>query len=375
VPFPTVYIHALVRDEKGHKMSKTKGNVIDPIDIIDKYGCDALRFTLANMSTPGRDIKLATSRIEGNRNFATKLWNAARFCQMNECKWQKNFDPTSVTETVNKWIVGETKAAADKIAGLLDDYRFDLSSSAAYEFVWNTFCDWYLEFTKPILTGTDETSKTETRATTAWVLGQILHLLHPFMPFITEELWSEFTGSKDMLIAAKWPVIATPNDAQSAQDEMNWVVKFISAIRTVRAELNISPSVYIELHSLWQENTYKKIQQYWIIISRLAKISNAIHLTDKYREQNQGKYAQVVFDEISIILPLSGIIDLDAERSRLKKESEKIAAEIGKLDSKLSNKDFINRAPPEVVEEIRDRKAEAEATLAKLESAQKSLST
>jgi valyl-tRNA synthetase len=375
VPFKTVYIHALVRDEKGHKMSKTKGNVIDPIDIIDKYGCDALRFTLANMSTPGRDIKLATSRIEGNRNFATKLWNAARFCQMNECKWQKNFDPTSVTETVNKWIVGETKAAADKIAGLLDDYRFDLSSSAAYEFVWNTFCDWYLEFTKPILTGTDETSKTETRATTAWVLGQILHLLHPFMPFITEELWSEFTGSKDMLIAAKWPVIATPNDAQSAQDEMNWVVKFISAIRTVRAELNISPSVYIELHSLWQENTYKKIQQYWIIISRLAKISNAIHLTDKYREQNQGKYAQVVFDEISIILPLSGIIDLDAERSRLKKESEKIAAEIGKLDSKLSNKDFINRAPPEVVEEIRDRKAEAEATLAKLESAQKSLST
>ncbi len=196
VPFETVYIHALVRDEKGQKMSKTKGNVIDPLDVIDKYGCDALRFTLAHMSTPGRDIRLAPGRIEGNRNFATKLWNAARYCEMNECKWDKDFDPGSVKQTVNKWIIGETKLAADKVAAHMDEYRFDLASSAAYEFIWNNFCDWYLEFTKPIIGGSDEGAKAETRATTAWVLGQIMHILHPFMPYITEELWDQIVGGK-----------------------------------------------------------------------------------------------------------------------------------------------------------------------------------
>ncbi len=184
VPFREVYIHALVRDEKGQKMSKTKGNVLDPLDVIDKYGCDALRFTLAHMSTPGRDIKLATGRIEGNRNFATKLWNAARYCEMNECKWDAKFDPAGVKQTVNKWIVGETVHSVRMAGVLLDEYRFDLASAAAYDFIWNNFCDWYLEFTKPILTGTDEVAKTETRATTAWTLEKMLpfpaslHALH-----------------------------------------------------------------------------------------------------------------------------------------------------------------------------------------------------
>ena len=236
VPFKDVYIHALVRDEKGQKMSKTKGNVIDPLDIIDKYGCDALRFTLANMSTPGRDIKLAPARIEGNRNFATKLWNAARYCQMNECKWDAKFDPAAVKHTVNKWIIGETKLAADKIAGLLDDYRFDLASAAAYDFIWNNFCDWYLEFTKPILTGADEAAKTETRATTAWVLGQMLHFLHPFMPFITEELWDQFVGD-GLLMTQKWPVLA--DKIVVATTGINWVKKLIEEIRAVRVELNV----------------------------------------------------------------------------------------------------------------------------------------
>ena len=369
VPFKTVYIHALIRDEKGQKMSKTKGNVIDPIDVVDKFGCDALRFTLATMSTPGRDIKLATSRIEGNRNFATKLWNAARFCQMNECAWEAGFDPASATQTVNKWIVGETKAAAEKIAGFLDTYRFDLASAAAYEFVWNSFCDWYLEFTKPILLGEDEAAKRETRATTAWVLGQILHLLHPFMPFITEELWAGFVGSKDMLITSKWPDIRVQAESQAAQEEMNWVVRMITAIRAVRAELNVPAGAQIPLHVKGASALSKaRLERHNAIISRLARLSSVTH-TDAVVKGS----AQAILDEATLVLPLAEIIDLGQERERLIKESERIAAEIRKIEAKLGNKDFVDRAPPEVVEEHRERKAEAEATLIKLEAAQKSL--
>jgi valyl-tRNA synthetase len=370
VPFRTVYIHALVRDEKGQKMSKTKGNVIDPIDVIDKFGCDALRFTLATMSTPGRDIRLATSRIEGNRNFATKLWNAARFCQMNECKWQADFDPASATQTVNKWIIGETKQAVDKIAGLLDTYRFDLASTSCYEFVWNTFCDWYLEFTKPILTGEEGAAKAETRATTAWVLVQILYLLHPFMPFITEELWGEFTGSKEMLILAKWPVL--PDGLTNATD-INWVKKLIEEIRATRVELNVPVAAKIQLLVKGADkDVVNRITENLSYIVRMARLKDD-GIPISYVTETQKNSAQIVFGDITLALPLAGIIDIDKERARLKKESEKFAAEIRKLEAKLGNKDFIDRAPPEVVEEQRERKAEAEATLAKLESAQKSL--
>jgi valyl-tRNA synthetase len=369
VPFKTIYIHALVRDEKGQKMSKSKGNVIDPLDVIDKYGCDALRFTLATMSTPGRDIRLATQRIEGNRNFATKLWNAARFCQMNECAWVSNFSAATVTQTVNKWIVGETKIATDKIAALLEDHRFDLASTASYEFVWNNFCDWYLEFTKPILQEGDEAAKAETRATTAWALGQILHLLHPFMPFITEELWAEFTGSNDMLITAQWPVVQVPAKNQAAQDEMNWLVRVISSIRAVRAELNVPAGAQIPLHVKGASNLSKeRFDRHNAIISRMARLSIIAH-TDIVAKGS----AQAILDEATLILPLAEIIDLGQETARLKKEGERIAGEIRKIEAKLGNKDFVDRAPPEIIEEQRTRKADFEATLTKLEAAQKSL--
>ncbi len=369
VPFKTVYIHALVRDEKGQKMSKSKGNVIDPLATIEKYGCDALRFTFATMSTPGRDIKLATSRIEGNRNFATKLWNAARFCQMNECVWMADFDASDVSQTVNKWIVGETKAAADKVASLIEAYRFDLAANAAYEFVWNTFCDWYVEFTKPILTGGDETAKAETRACTAWAMGQILHILHPIMPFITEELWAQFTESKTMLIASRWPEIALPKDCEAAQGEMNWLVRLVSSIRAVRAELNVPAGAEIPLQIKGSSAlTQARLEKYKTIVLRMARLSG-IARTDVAAKGS----AQAVLDEATLILPLAEIIDLDKERTRLKKEGEKLAAEIRKIEGKLGNKDFIDRAPPEVIDEQKKRKAEAEATLAKLQSAQKSL--
>jgi valyl-tRNA synthetase len=369
VPFETVYMHALVRDENGQKMSKSKGNVIDPIEVITKYGCDALRFTLATMSTPGRDIKLSTQRIEGNRNFATKLWNAARFCQMNECMWQEDFKPAAVAQTINKWIVGETKNAADKIATLLDSHRFDLAANTTYDFVWNNFCDWYLELTKPIFMGSDETAKSETRATTAWALGQILHVLHPFMPFITEELWGEFTGSASMLILAAWPTIEVPSDSVQAQSEINWLVRGISAIRAVRAELNVPAGAQIPLQikGASSEST-ARFRRHEATIMRMARLASLEHVDVVPKGS-----AQTVLDESALILPLAEIIDLDQEHARLNKETEKWLAEIRKIDAKLTNKDFVDRAPPEVVEEHRERKMEAEATLVKLDAARKSL--
>ncbi len=214
VPFRDVYIHALVRDEKGQKMSKTKGNVIDPLKLIDEYGADALRFTLAAMAAQGRDLKLATNRVEGYRNFGTKLWNAARFCEMNECGRVEGFDPAAVQQTVNQWIVGEAARTAAKVTEEIEAYRFNEAAGAAYKFVWNVFCDWYVEFIKPLLMGEDAAAKAETRATAAWVLDQILLVLHPFMPFMTEELW-RVTGEQgpartSQLIMAQWPVLSGP---------------------------------------------------------------------------------------------------------------------------------------------------------------------
>lgn len=370
VPFHTIYIHALVRDEKGQKMSKTKGNVVDPLDVMEKYGTDALRFTLAHMSTPGRDIKLAPTRIEGNRNFATKLWNAARFCEMNECKWQADFNPATVKQTVNKWIIGETKIAADKIAALLDDYRFDLSSATAYEFIWNNFCDWYLEFTKPIIGGSDEPVKAETRATTAWVLGQIMHMLHPFMPYITEELWGELVGG-DMLMTSQWPVLP---ESFHVTTGINWVKKLIEEIRTTRVELNVPGAAKIKLLIKdADQEIQSRISDNLSYIVRMARLVDEGTAISYVTEIPKGA-AQIVYGGIVMALPLADVIDLEQERVRLGKESEKWAAEIRKVDAKLGNKDFVERAPPEIIEEHQLRKSEAEAMLAKLQAAQKSLS-
>ena len=370
VPFKKVYIHALVRDEKGQKMSKTKGNVIDPLDTIAQYGCDALRFTLANMSTPGRDIRLAPTRIEGNRNFVTKLWNAARFCQMNECVWVKDFDPSSAKHNVNQWIIGETKLACDKVSTLLDDFRFDLSSAAAYDFIWNNFCDWYLEFTKPILADTDEDAKKETRATTAWVLGQMLHFLHPFMPYITEELWDQFAGGA-MLMTSAWPELSEKLVKPSG---INWIKQLIEEIRAVRVELNVPGAAKIKLLIKDANKEIEgRITENLSYIVRMARLMEEGHPISYVTEMPKGA-AQIIFGGITLAIPLADVIDLEQERARLSKESERLLGEIKKLESKLSNKEFVDRAPPEIVEEQRERKAEAEATLAKLLAAQKSLS-
>ncbi|MFN4339014.1 valine--tRNA ligase [Parvibaculum sp.] len=372
VPFHTVYIHALVRDEKGQKMSKTKGNVIDPLKLIDEYGADALRFTLAAMAAQGRDIKLATSRVEGYRNFGTKLWNAARFCEMNECARMEGFNPAAVQQTVNKWIAGEAARTASEITLALEAYRFNDAANAAYRFVWNVFCDWYLEFIKPLLMGEDEAAKAETRTTAAWVLDQILLMLHPFMPFVTEELWQR-TGEKgpkreSLLVTAPWPVHNGLGD-KAADAEMDWVIRFISDVRSVRAEMNVPAGAKIAL-LIKDANaeSLARLERHRSLIDRLARLSSVEVASDIPHGA-----VQLVLDEATLILPLADVIDLKAETARLRKELGKLEDEVKKIDAKLGNAKFLAGAPDHVVEEQRERKAEAEAAIAKFADALKRL--
>ena len=372
VPFRDVYIHALVRDEKGQKMSKSKGNVIDPLVLIDQYGADALRFTLAAMAAQGRDIKLATSRVEGYRNFATKLWNASRFAEMNECVRQRDFDPANVKETVNRWIVGETERAASAVTEALEAYRFNEAAGAAYEFVWGIFCDWYLELIKPVLMGDESAAKSETRATTAWVLDQILKILHPFMPFITEELWAHMVehGEKrqSLLTLSQWP---EPKGlaSEQADAEIGWLVSLVSEIRSVRSEMNVPagakiPLVIVEGGKLLRE----RLATHGDTLKRLARIDDVTLA----KAAPKGA-AIIVVGETTAALPLAGIIDMDAEKKRLAREIEKAEVDIGKMDAKLSNPSFMERAKPEAIEEAQERKAELAGIVKKLAAALKRL--
>ncbi|MDF1793001.1 MAG: valine--tRNA ligase [Thalassobaculaceae bacterium] len=359
VPFHTVYIHALVRDAKGQKMSKSKNNVIDPLDLIGTYGTDALRFTLSAMAAQGRDIKLAEGRVEGYRNFATKIWNAARFCEMNGCKADPGFDPASCQETVNRWIVGEVAKTADAVAGSLEAYKFNEAAAALYQFFWGTFCDWYLEFTKPILQtpegGTEHPSAAETRATTAWALNRALHLLHPIMPYITEELWASFGEEADQLLVARpWPVLDKNLVDADVSAEMDWVVRLISEVRSIRAEMNVPPSAQIPLMLIGAgADGAARADKYRDLITRLARLSSI-----EVGGQAPAGAVQGVLDEATLVLPIADVIDIDQERARLAKEIAKAEGEMAKIDKKLSNQGFLAKAPAEVVEENKDRLAE-----------------
>lgn len=370
VPFPTVYIHALVRDEKGAKMSKSKGNVIDPLNLIDQYGADALRFTLAAMAAQGRDIKLATQRVEGYRNFATKLWNATRFAEMNECVVPADFDPTAADETLNRWIAHETAAAATEVTEAVESYRFNDAAGAIYRFVWNVYCDWYLELAKPVLTGADGPAKAETRAMVAWVRDQILKLLHPFMPFITEELWA-VTAKRDALLAlTPWPVggHGLPIERlrnEAAEAEIGWVVDLVTAIRSVRAEMNIPPATLTPLVlAATGAQTRARAARWDGVIRRLARVAD-ITAADRAPD---GAVQLLVRGDVAA-LPLKGVIDFAAEKTRLDKELAKVEADIKRIDAKLGNADFMARAPEEVVDEQREKRDEAEARKAKIREA------
>jgi len=372
VPFHTVYIHALVRDERGQKMSKSKGNVMDPLELVDKYGADALRFTLAAMAAQGRDIKLSTQRVEGYRNFATKLWNASRFAEMNECVRQRDFDPTTVKETLNRWIVGQTERAAREVTESIEAYKFNDAAGAIYEFVWGVFCDWYLELIKPVLTGGDETAMAETRATVAWTLDQILKLLHPFMPFITEELWAHMVehGERrlNMLALSQWPTLSGLAD-DKVDEEIGWVVRLISEIRSVRTEMNVPASAKIPLVlPSASAEVQHRARSYEETISRLARLESI-----SFAKAAPKGAAIIVVGETTAALPLAGVIDMAEEMKRLKREIEKAEDDLGKMDAKLANPKFVERAKPEAVEETRERKTELEGTIKRLSAAVKRL--
>ncbi len=367
-PWPRLYLHGLVRAADGSKMSKSKGNVVDPLALVDEYGADALRFTLAAMAAQGRDVKLSTSRVEGYRNFGTKLWNAARFCEMNECVRVDDFDPSSVCQTLNRWIVGEVQKTADKITEEIEAYRFNEAANAAYRFIWNIFCDWYVELAKPLLQGEDETAKAETRATAAWVLDEATKLLHPFMPFLTEELWQKTgetgTPRDTMLMLGEWPRHTGLVDAE-ADAEMDWVIRLITEVRSVRAEMNVPAGAKIPLILKGASApTAERLERHDGLLCRMARLSD-ISVGDNLPEGS----LQFVIDEATGGLPIADVIDLSAETERLQKAMAKLDGEIKKIDGKLGNEKFISKAPQAVIDEQRDRKATAEAEKAKLADA------
>ena len=391
-PFSSVYIHALVRDEKGAKMSKSKGNVIDPLHLIDDYGADALRFTLAAMAAQGRDIKLAASRVEGYRNFATKLWNACRFAEMNACAAPADFDPAKTTQTLNRWIAHETSRATREVTEAIEAYRFNDAANATYRFVWNVYCDWYLELAKPVLMGEEGDAKAETRAMVAWARDEILKLLHPFMPFITEELWAVTAKREGLLALAPWsrkaneltpeqvalmvaaspiepipalalPIVDTADFTDPvAEAEIGWVVDLVTAIRSVRAEMNIPPATLTSLVlSGTSAETRERAPRWSDVIKRMARLSD-ISLADRAPE---GSVQLLVRGEVAS-LPLKGVIDLSAEKARLDKELAKADADIKRVDAKLANEKFVANAPEEVVEEEKEKREAASTRKAKI---------
>ena len=364
VPFKKCYIHGLVRDEKGQKMSKSKGNTIDPLDTVEKYGADALRFFMAAMETQGRDINLSEARIAGYRNFATKLWNAARFGEMNDCFTKREFNPDNAKLAVNQWIIAKAREATKEVTDNLESYRFSDAANAVYQFVWGSFCDWYIEMIKPILYGDNEADKDETRAAFAWVLDRILIILHPFMPFITTELWNNTATRDTKLIHASWP--KDENIDAKAMERIDWTIDLISAVRSLRAEMNLpagaKPSIYLKDANA---QSIDNLQSFGKIICALARLEKA----EPFHGEVTPDMVQNVFKESTLLMPLKGVVDFAAEKERLQKELAGLEKRLAGYANKLNNPGFVERAPAAVVEEEKRRQAEALESKSKVEAA------
>jgi valyl-tRNA synthetase len=384
-PWSTLYLHGLVRDAQGQKMSKSKGNTVDPLLIADKYGADALRFTLAAMESQGRDIKLDEKRVEGYRNFATKLWNAARFCQANGIGASTAIEPPAATLPVNRWIVGETVKTVQALDLALAELRYDESANTIYHFVWATFCDWYLELIKPVSSGDERGAvDDETKAVAAWVLDQILVMLHPFMPFVTEELWSAMGERPYPLILAKWPMPDARALDPKAGPEIDWVINLISHVRAARNELGISPGQVLALSVRWPTWTVRTSDYYErnkSAIERLARVrlSRMVVFSGDERSDAAPQWNETIeqvgeelrrgsmtiqVEGLEAFVPLAGIIDIAAEKARLLKAAEAAEKERDSLAARLANPSFVERAKPEAVEKARadhaDKASDAE---------------
>lgn len=368
VPFKKVYLHALVLDAKGQKMSKSKGNVIDPLTIIDKFGADALRFTMSASAAQGRDIRMSEERVEGYRNFTTKLWNAARYCEMNDCLPKDGFDPSKAKNVINQWIIGEVLKATKDIEDALAAYKFNEASHAIYQFTWGTFCDWYLEFTKPLLADAPDDVKVEIRGTTGWVLDQILRLLNPFMPYVTEELYANIAKRKkdERLLTSEWPSYPASLINKAAAEEIGWLQRVISQIRSVRSDMNVPASARIDL-VVQDANavSQKRLSIYEAVLKQMARLNSVSLLSGKA----PGRSIKAVVDEATLILPIADLIDLDKERERLNKQIAKLQDDIRKTDEKLANQQFVANAPAEILEEFRTRKVDAQGLIDKLATA------
>jgi len=365
VPFHTIYIHALVRDEKGQKMSKSKGNVLDPLDLIEKYGTDALRFTLTSMAAQGRDLKLSESRIEGYRNFATKLWNASRYTQIKQCRYEATFNPNQCNLAVNKWIIFEVTKAVESVQKSIENYRFNDAAKFIYQFSWATFCDWYIEFTKPILAGENAEEINETKATTMWVLKQILNTLNPIMPYLSEELW-ENLGYEGLLINQDWPSLGSINLDLQAAKEIEWIVHIITAIRSIRAEGSVPHKVKAQLilKDLSDEQR-GQIDRNYSILSKLTNINNILFTSETMPKGS----IQSLLDEISIGLIIVDEIDVSKEKERIRRDLKKTLEDIEKISKKISNEQFIKNAPEKVILENKQRLTDAMYKRSKLEDA------
>ncbi|WP_431284440.1 valine--tRNA ligase [Humitalea sp. 24SJ18S-53] len=367
VPFRTVYIHGLVRDEKGQKMSKSKGNVMDPLELVDAYGADALRVTIAAMAGPGRDMKLGRKRVEDHRAFCTKIWNAARFCEMNGVVPDPDFEPGGVTTPLARWLLDAGNRAVADATAALEIFRFDEYARVAERFVRGTYCDWFLEFAKPVFMGPDGAQKDEIRGAAQHGFATILKLLHPMMPFMTEELWARFGyGPEGSLIRTAWPTAVPVPQAEAARAELDWVVLLISEVRALRAEMNVPPSIKVPL--LLQDAAPETLDRGARWIEAIGRMARATEFRALDGEAPKG-VAQVTVAEATVMLPLADVIDLGAERARLGREQQKAEAEAQKVRQKLDNADFVARAKPEVVEENRERLAGYEAEAARLAAA------
>ncbi|MBW4330821.1 valine--tRNA ligase [Stakelama sp. CBK3Z-3] len=400
VPFRKLYLHGLVRAADGSKMSKSKGNTVDPLGLIDQYGADALRFFMAAMESQGRDIKMDQGRVEGYRNFATKLWNAARFCQSNGIGASKTVEAPEAKLSVNRWIIAETIRTVQQIDLAFADLRFDGAANAIYHFVWDRFCDWYLELIKPVLQGERGLDSDETRETAGWVLDQILVMLHPFMPFITEELWHALGTRENDLIVAQWPIADARAMYPEALKEMDWLIRFISELRRTRSELNVPPgartNLWIDAHVERDATGGEvpvmselegRVLANAVYINRLARVNWVEFLhsglvfdtaTGERLERSGMTHeaqgcATFVVDDQTYMLPLADVIDFDAERARLKKSVEAIEKERDSLAKRLDNPAFVEKAKPEAVEKARVDHADKAAEASRLRSAMERL--
>ena len=409
VPFKDVYIHALVLDENGKKMSKSVGNTIDPLDLIqgvsvdelvdkrvrglkdpekapqiakdtkkaypdgfDAFGADALRFTLGRLAGQGRNIRLSVQAVEGNRNFGTKLWNAARFAEMNACKTPDGFDPSAVTQPINKWIIGELACCAADVTTSIEEYRFNDAAGALYKFIWNQLCDWYLELVKPLFSGADEAAATEARATLSWVLDETLKLLHPFTPFITEELWEKRAPGRakaeGYLMLQQWPIYDIAREPE-ADKEVEWVQGLISEVRSLKAALDIPGGQKIPLAFVGGGAAIEdRAKRYDDILTRMARLESM----EVVEETPKGAITTVVGDT-SVALKIADIINVDDAKARLDKDISQLQKDVKSTEGKLANPSFVERAPPEIVDENRERIVEWSAKLEKLSAARERL--